>query len=137
MNSDWLGFDMLEAATEREAAACAAADADMVWCAANAGEKLPRAVELWADLWSAHRSETECALVALLRCPAGYVIERSPARVYLVRLARAAGLELFVQRFDCDRRASVTAPSQPLIRNDSFPMESEPGRGQIHWGINE
>jgi hypothetical protein len=137
LHSDWWSFDMLQAASEREAAARAAAEADMIWCAAPACEALPEAVTTWRDSWLACRNESECALVALLRCPAGYVIERSPSRAYLCRLARATGLELFVQRFECDCRASVEARSQPSMRSDWFPIESRPERGHIRWGINE
>lgn len=137
LHSDWWSFDMLEAASEREAAARAAARADMIWCSTPAREALPEAVTTWTDSWLACRNESECALVALLRCPAGYVIEQSPSRTYLCRLARAASLELFVQRFDCDCRAPIEVPSQPPLRHDWFPLPSEPERGHSHWGINE
>lgn len=137
LHSDWWSFDMLEAASEREAAGCAAADADMIWCSTHACEGLPEAVQMWTDSWSAFHAESERALVALLRCPAGYVVEQSPSRAYLCRLARTAGLELFVQRFDCDCRASVETRSQPPLRHDWFPLPSAPERGHSHWGINE
>jgi hypothetical protein len=139
LHSDWWSFDMLEAASEREAASNAAAHADMIWCATNACEVLPPSVTVWAERWSARRDETDGALVALLRCPAGYAVEQSPPRVYLCHFAQAAGLEFFAQRFDCDCRASIGARLQATLGNEwyPYPVESRPERGQIHWGINE
>jgi hypothetical protein len=141
LHSDWWSFDVLQAAHEREAAARVAADADMIWCAANACESLPESARMWANSWSAGRTcrnESECALVALLRCPAEYVMERSPSWTFLSRLARSAGMELFVQRVDCDCHASVATRSQPLLQNDWFPLENRPDRAQVRWyGINE
>jgi len=137
LHSDWWSFDMLQAAGEREAAARAAADADMIWCSTDACAGLPEAVRTWTGSWSACHAQSERALVALLRCPAGYVIERSPARAHLCRLARAAGLELFVQRFDSDCRDPLDVPAQPPLSPDWFPLPGEPEHGHSHWGINE
>ncbi len=137
LHSDWWSFDMLEAASEREAAADAAAHADMIWCAANACEVLPASVTTWAERWSARRDETDGAVVALLRCPAGYTVEQSPPRVCLCRFAQAAGLEFFTQRFDCDCGRLARTPSPFALLNGWFPLPSEPERGHSHWGINE
>lgn len=136
-HSDWWSFDMLQAAVEREAAACAAAHADMIWCATNACEVLPASVTAWTDSWSTHRGESGCALVALLCCPAGYTVEQSPPRTFLCRLARAAGLEFFAQRFECDCHGPAQTPSPLVVVNDWFPVRTEPERGHIRWGINE
>ena len=141
LRSDWWSFDALQAAQEREAAARVAADADMIWCAANACENLPECARMWANSWTACRTcrkGSECALVALLRCPAGYIVERSPSWMFLSRMASAAGMELFVQRVDCDCHASASALSQLPLHNDWFPLESRPDRNQVRWyGINE
>lgn len=138
LHSDWWSFEMLDTTNEREMAAFAAADADMIWCAANACEALPESVRTWTDSWSACRNESEGALVALLRCPAGYILERSPSWMALSRLARTAGLELFTQRFDCDCAVSVAARPQLFLKNDWLPPESRPDRSQVRWyGINE
>lgn len=135
-HSDWWSFDSLEIATEREAAACAAAEADMVWCAANACESLPQAVIAWADLWSAHR-EGEGGLVALLGCPSDYAIEQSPSWAYLRWLARETGAVLFAQRIECGcRRVTEPPPLHPLL-SGWFPTQIEPERGYRRWGINE
>ncbi len=137
LHSDWWSFDMLETASEREAAAHAAAHADMIWCATNACEVLPASVTAWAEKWSARRDETDGALVALLRCPVGYAVEQSPPRVCLCRFAQAAGLEFFAQRFACDCDGPARTPSPFALLNGWFPLPSEPERGYRHWGLNE
>lgn len=140
LRSDWWSFDALQVTDEREAAARTAAEADMIWCAANACESLPEAARLWANLWSECRrcKVTDCALVALLRCPAGYFIERSPSWMFLSRMARTAGMELFVQRVDCDCHASAITQPQALSQHDWFPMEGRADRHQFRWyGIND
>lgn len=140
LRSDWWSFDALQVTNEREAAARTAADADMIWCAADACESLPEAAKLWANLWSECRrcKATDCALVALLRCPAGYIVERSPSWTFLSRMARGAGMDLFVQPVDCDCHASASVLSQPRLHNNWFSPESRPERNQVRWyGINE
>ena len=140
LRSDWWSFDALQVTDEREAAARTAADADMIWCAANACESLPEAARLWANLWSECRQckAADCALVALLRCPAGYVVERSPSWMFLSRMAHTSGMELFVQRVDCDSHDSASILAQPRLRNDWFPLENRRDRNQLRWyGINE
>lgn len=99
LHADWWSFESLEATSVRETAACVAADADMIWYATNAGERLPEAVRAWAHLWVAHRRYTG-ALVVLLGCPSDYPIEQSPAWTYFCWLAREARTDLFAQRFD-------------------------------------
>lgn len=127
---------MLEVAAEREAAACAAADADMVWFAANACESLPEAVRAWAVLWSAYR-EREGALVALLRCPSDYAIEQSPSWAYFRWLANETGSVLFAQRFECDCQR-LAEPLPPLsLPSGWLPAQVEPEHGYARWGINE
>ncbi len=137
LHSDWWSFDMLQAASEREAAAHAAADADMIWCATNACKVLPASVRAWTDSWSARHGKADGALVALLRCPAGYAVEQSPPRVYLCRFAQAAGLEFFAQRFEWDCGRPAQTPSPFALLNGWFPLPSDPERGHSHWGINE
>lgn len=136
LHSDWWSFDMLEVAAEREAAACAAAAADMIWWAANACEALPESVRRWAELWSAYR-EGECALVVLLRCPSDYAIEQSPSCAYLRWLAQETRAVLFTQRFECGCRRVAEPPPLPSFASGWFPMPSEPERGYARWGINE
>jgi len=136
LHSDWWSFDTLEAAPQREAAACAAATADMIWWATNACESLPEGVRAWADLWSGRR-EREGALVALLRCPSDYAIEQSPSWAYVCWLAREARTVLFAQRFECDCRRLARPPGVPLLVSGWHPVQSEPEPHPLQWGINE
>ena len=138
INAVWWSFDTLKSADAHEAAARAASEADMIWCSTHACEALPHAVRAWLDESSEHRHESDAALVALLRCPHGYKIEQSPARIYLSKTAQAAGMELFVQRFDCACRGLLNPPPSVLLHIRSLIDEHHPDWHQLrHWGINE
>ena len=131
LDSVWWSFDTLESASVREAAARAAAEADMIWCSTHACEALPERVRAWVDAWSEFKGESDAALVALLRCPPNYKVEHSPARAYLSQAAQAVGMELFVHRFDCACGASLN----PL---PAVPLQIHPDWQQFHHGgINE
>lgn len=135
LDSAWWSFDMLTSASVREAAMRAAAGADMIWCSTHACEALPERVRAWVDAWTESRDESDAALVALLRCPSNYKVEHSPAQAYLSQAAEAAGIDLFVQRFDCACSASLNSPSSVRLQIiDEYDSESQQVR---HWGINE
>ena len=131
-------FDTLASASVREAAARAAAEADMIWCSTHACEALPEKVRAWVDAWSEFRTESDAALVALLRCPPNYKIEHSPARAYLSQAAQAVGMELFVQRFDCVYSESPDLPPSMPLQMSNRINEYHPDWQHVrHWGINE
>jgi hypothetical protein len=125
IHSEWWSFESLDAAAEREVAACAAADADMIWCATHACEGLPESVRTWAGLWSSYRGEGNRALVVLLRGPSAYRIEQSPSWTYLCWLAERAGTMLFAHRFECDCRRRAELPSPPSLMSGRFPHSNE------------
>lgn len=138
IDAAWWSFDTLKSADVHETAARAARDADMIWCSAHACEALPHAVRAWLDNSAQQKRESDAALVALLRCPADYKVEHSPARTYLSRTAQAAGMQLFVQRFDCGCRGLLNSP--PTVSVPRFNPESmrHTNCQQFrHWGINE
>lgn len=138
INAAWWSFDTLASVNVRPTAVRLAGDSDMIWFSTHACEALPKPVTEWVEAWLPHRSEPTGALVALLRCPSNYKVEQSPSRAYLEELARATGMELFVQRFDCACDPSLNQPpAAPLqIRNriDEYDPNWQPVR---HWGINE
>ena len=139
LDTAWWSYEALASASVREAAARAAAEADMVWCSTHACEALPDQVTSWVEAWLPHQQESAGALVALLRCPRDYQVEKSPSRAYLSEAAQSAGMELFVQRFDCDCRQSLHFPHRAsfLLENPSV-VEEWPNSHQIRgWGINE
>ena len=130
---------MLTTATVRETAARVAAEADMIWCSTHACEALPDPVTSWVEAWLPDQQESNTALVALLRCPRDYRVEKSPSRAYLSQAAQSAAMELFVQRFHCDCRRSLNFPRHAsfLPENPSV-IEEWPNGHQIRgWGINE
>ena len=138
IDSVWWSFDTLASARVRETAARAAAEADMIWCSIHACEALPEKVRAWVDAWSEFKGESDTALVALLRCPPNYKVEHSPARAYLSQAAQAAGMELFVQRFDCACSPSLNPPSSVRLETRNRIEEYHPDWQQVrHWGINE
>lgn len=138
LDSAWWSFDMLTSASVRETATRAAADADMIWCSTYACEALPERVRVWVDAWTESRDKSDAALVALLRCPSNYKVEHSPARAYLSQAAEAAGIELFVQRFDCAYSASLNPPYSVRLQIRNQIDEYHPDWQQVrHWGINE
>jgi hypothetical protein len=140
LTSAWWSFDVLASATARETAVCVGTDADMIWCAAHVCEALPEPVRECLDAWSSRRSQPDGAVVALLHCPPGYLLEQSPARTYLYRLARSAGMELFLHTFDCGCPSQRQA--RQVIAPTIAPRAPDPGRwasveAYRHWGINE
>lgn len=138
LDTVWWSFDTLASADVREAAARAAAEADMIWCSTHACEALPEKVRAWVDAWSEFKTESDAALVALLRCPSNYKVEQSPSRAYLSQVAQAVGMELFVQRFDCACGASLNRPPSVQLQIRTRIDEYHPDWQQIrHWGINE
>ena len=137
VQSQWWRLDALSLPSERETASKAAAEADMIWWAIHADQELPEAAVLWADWSVAHQSKTECALVVLLSCPPAYVIHRSPSWFHLRQLAHTAGVEFFFERFERDQALLAEVPLYASPISVWLPAESDPGRGQIHWGINE
>lgn len=134
----WWCFETLGIADAQETAARTARDADMVWCSSNACEPLPDSVKLWMADWAAQQPKAEHALVALLRCPAGYDLGLSPTRTYLRRLAEETELDFFEQRFDCGCHRS-----DGLHRPSSNPLALQEGAYGFpcqqfrHWGLNE
>lgn len=135
----WWSFDVLTSAFVREAAARAAAEADMIWCSTHACEPLPETVRAWVDAWCEFKGDSDAALVALLRCPPNYNVEHCPTRAYLSQAAQEAGMEIFVQRFDCACGDSLNAPSTMSSMRLSYEItEDHPNWHQFrHWGINE
>ena len=130
---------MLSTASFKQTAAEMARQADMIWCSTHACQPLPHVVKSWVDEWSQSRRESDAALVALLRCPPNYKVEDSPARAYLSQAARVAGMDLFVQRFDCACDVSFDPSASALSEHFSGAIiEDQANRQQIrHWGINE
>jgi hypothetical protein len=138
LSSVWWSFDTLNLADVRQAAARAAAEADMIWFAADAGEVLPDAVQQWIEAWSPHRTSSDGALVALMRCPPDYAIEQSHSYTCLRGLARAVGLDFFLRRFDSESRPSVITQPPSSLPNSRLTVQNDPNRGQARWwGINE
>ena len=135
--SDWWTFEHLTMPAERELASKAVADADMIWCAAYADRPLPEAVTALVERCLPRSPEGECALVALLSCPPGYVVEQSPSWNSLRRLARQAGSEFFTQCFTQDGSLAADASQFADPSSVWLPPENDPVRGQIRWGINE
>ena len=137
LDSVFWSFDALASASVRDTAARAAAKADMIWCTAHACEALPEKVRAWVDAWSEFRTESDAALVALLRCPSNYKVEHLPAQAYLSQAAQAVGVELFVQTFDCACGTSLNRPSVRLQISNRI-NEYHPNWQQVrHWGISE
>jgi hypothetical protein len=136
-NESWWSFDMLASASMRSTAVGLAAESDMIWCSTHACKALPKPITEWVEAWLPRRSEPAGALVVLLRCPSNYKVEQSPSRAYLEQLARAAAMELFVQRFDCACGVSLNQAAVPLQIRKQID-EYHPDWKQIrHWGINE
>lgn len=135
--SEWWTFDNLAMPAERDLVSKAVADADMIWCAAYADRPLPEAVAAFVERWLARSPESECALVVLLNCPSGYIIEQSPSCTLLRRLARKAGSGFFSRCFTHD--GSLAAAASPFAVHSTpwLPPEDDPVRGQVRWGINE
>lgn len=138
IDAAWWSFDTLKLVDVHETAASAARNADMIWCSAHACEALPHAVQAFLDESAQNQHESAAALVALLRCPHGYIIEESPARIYLSKTAQAAGMELFVHAFDCGCNAAGSLESEakrsPLDLDALHQMDSDQPRD---WGIND
>ena len=136
----WWSFDTLSAEHGQTMGTDLANEADMVWCSTNACEALPESLKACVAAWASTRREAERALVALLRCPPDYKMEQSPARTYLGQLAEAAGIELFVQRFDCGctNSAGPRPPtSKPPSAHETPFEERHPCQQFRHWGLNE
>lgn len=135
INAAWWSFDTLKSADVHETAA---RDADMIWCSAHACEALPHAVRAFLDESAENQLESAAALVALLRCPHGYKIEESPARIYLSKTAQASGMELFVHAFDCGCNdvgsLEAAAKRPPFDLNALHQMDSDQPR---NWRIND
>ena len=134
-DSTWWSFESLAAPEMREAAAHAAAAANLVWCSACACEPLPDTVKAWLEDWSAQERKVDTALVAMLRCPLAGDFEHSPTRLCLCAVARASAMELFERKLVCDcpqQHSSLTKTEIPLQ------LVNQP-EGQAHrgWGINE
>ncbi len=139
LDAAWWSYEALTSASVRETAVRAAADADMIWCSTHACEALPDGVTSWMEAWLPHQQASDSALVALLRCPRDYQVEKSPSRAYLIQAAQSAGMELFVHRFDCDCRQSLNFPHRALfLTGNPSVIEKLPNSHQIRgWGINE
>jgi len=139
LTSVWWSFDMLTSVSVRETASRVAAEADMIWCSTHACEALPDRVTSWMEAWLPHQQASDGALVALLRCPRDYQVEKSPSRAYLIQAAQSAGMELFVQRFDCDCRQSFHFPHRAsFLTENPWVIAEWPNSHQIRgWGINE
>jgi hypothetical protein len=139
LDAAWWSYEALASASEREGAARAAAEADMIWCSTHACEALPERVTKWVEAWLPQQQESNNALVALLRCPRDYQFEKSPSRAYLIQAAQSTSLQLFVRRFNCDCRQSLRFPHRASSLPDNLPVvEKWPNSHQIRgWGINE
>ena len=139
INGMWWSFDMLSKPSFQQTAAQMARQADMIWCSTHACEPLPHIVRTWVDAWSKSKRESDAALVALLRCPPNYKIEHSPALACLAQAAHTTGMELFVQKFDCDCDASLDFAGSALRQQSgTASIEDHPNWQQFrHWGINE
>lgn len=133
--SSWWSFEALEHPQERQKAARAAAEADIIWCSSCACEPLPDAVRAWMHNWSAHKGKPDAALVSCLRCPLNGDFEQSPTRLCLCKAALAAGAEFFERRLVCD----CPQADNPLRGMAMPPLPlNPPGEKQIRWwGINE
>lgn len=139
LDAAWWSYEALTSASVRETAVRAAADADMIWCSTHACEALPDGVTSWMEAWLPHQQASDGALVALLRCPLDYQVEKSPSRAHLIQAAQSAGMELFVQRFNCDCRQSLHFSHRASFLPENLSVVEEwPHSHQIRgWGINE
>jgi len=138
--STWWNLASLNDPETCHAAARAATEADVIWCAACACQPLPHAVRGWMQEWAAQQHKADATLVALLRCPLEGDVGTSPTRLCLCAAAREAGLEFCEQRVicncgDCETDYGRWESHQPeLPRPIPFSVEDRPTCG---WGINE
>jgi hypothetical protein len=138
-HSNWWSFETLRAACEREQADRAAAEADMIWCAACVCKPLPNPVKTWLKEWLARKHKAVAALVVLLRCPPRHDFERTPNRLCMWRDAQAAGVDFFAGRFNCACERVAKEHSRAALRNgyEKSSTVSQPIRPVVDRGINE
>jgi hypothetical protein len=131
----WWGFDLLQTPALLQAAAEAAARAQLIVVSAHAGQRLPAPAEAWVARWRALRTIKGGILAGLI----GTVQERGtvPLTLYLSQVAREARMG-FVPRL-----APGSAKAQPLDRSASGQIFAtlsrmlDPHASPSHWGINE
>jgi hypothetical protein len=141
----WWRFRYLADPKIAEAAAIAAAQADLLIFAAGGDSEPPSELVEWVDRWMSLRSGESGLLVPLVHPPTMETMEQSPLRHLLEKIAEDTGLECLapeelanrpllpgpVERLQ--RRATqVTGLLSNILKNTGQPP-APPG----HWGINE
>jgi hypothetical protein len=116
---------------------------DVIVVAIRAGEDLPFAFYLWADMWLPHARRESGALVALIGLPDRSHAHTDRAREYLLDLSRRGGLDFLVQERKLPAAPASIAPER-LAGSDPAGALAASGRPQgsnrpdlREWGINE
>jgi hypothetical protein len=134
---DWWRFRYLADPEIGQAAARAAADADVVVVAAQAGHELPAPVRNWMEKWVTRRTGRESVLVALIGTKGGWAADRLPVCAYLRTVAQRAHMDFLAptgQDFDLGLPLTASASLTDAPPHGDATLPAKP---PSHWGLNE
>jgi hypothetical protein len=140
----WWRFRFLQDPDIAQAAAEAAAAADVLLVSAVRQDDPPDEVRQWVELWIPRRS-AEGVLFALLGDDASTEVTASPLRTYLQTVARRAGMdclprvgdEPWLSAPESVRRIENRALQGSRVLDDILRHWGSPPTLPSHWGINE
>jgi hypothetical protein len=137
-NNQMWKFDVLGVSKLREMAAKDAAEADIIIVSAHGNSDLPSEVKAWMELWITEPSRA----IALVGLFGAQEYLSNPARGFLARAARRAGIEFFSQPGLWPERENAEEHGfGPWAQNGkTFSLLADMvqrDREVSHWGINE
>jgi len=137
----WWRFDFLRDSDIIQAAAQAAARADLIFISAHATRELPSAVQTWIETWLRRRESKRGVLAALIGTEEDTLRGLTPIHVYLREAAQRANMDYLPQSMDApldkldgsfetitSRAEKVTSLLDNILHRPTLPL---------HWGINE
>ena len=141
LESSWWSFEQLCQERFAEAAARAAASADVIGFVSAAPGDLPFPVKAWIERWLAKKEDRDAALVALVGRESDGTQTPSPMQQYLEHIAKEAGLAFFPGTFALPQGAPRFMPETILARAETRTALMETILNYVppppRWGINE